>query len=75
MQFPIWGPPGITLPPNPGYPPVAGHPLPDPPQQPPTGTPDEDGFIKPPPPNGGWGYHEDLGWLWSPGTSNPGPKT
>jgi len=26
--FPIWGPPGIELPPGSGYPPVAGHPLP-----------------------------------------------
>jgi hypothetical protein len=25
---PIWGPPGIDLPPGPGFPPVAGHPLP-----------------------------------------------
>jgi hypothetical protein len=27
-SFPIWGPPGVTLPPGTGYPPVAGHPLP-----------------------------------------------
>lgn len=31
--FPIWGPPGTVFPPKPGYPPVAGHPLP--PQYPP----------------------------------------
>lgn len=29
--FPIWGPPGSDFPGLPGYPPVAGHPLPDPP--------------------------------------------
>jgi len=28
--FPIWGPPGMELPDVPGYPPVAGHPLPPP---------------------------------------------
>ena len=27
-EHPIWGPPGINLPPGPGFPPVAGHPLP-----------------------------------------------
>jgi len=43
--FPIWGPPGIELPPSPGYPPVAGHPLPPipdnpaPPTVPPPGSP------------------------------------
>src|SRR5215469_7580204 len=40
--FPIWGPPGIELPPSPGYPPVAGHPLPPLPDNPPelpAGTP------------------------------------
>ena len=26
--FPIWGPPGVDFPDVPGYPPVAGHPLP-----------------------------------------------
>jgi hypothetical protein len=30
--FPIWGPPGINFPGTPGYPPVAGHPLPIPPE-------------------------------------------
>jgi len=34
--FPIWGPPGITLPPSPGYPPVASHPLPPTPPLPPS---------------------------------------
>jgi hypothetical protein len=29
--FPIWGPPGVDFPGTPGYPPVAGHPLPIPP--------------------------------------------
>lgn len=30
--FPIWGPPGSNFPGTPGYPPVAGHPLPIPPE-------------------------------------------
>lgn len=71
----------IVLPPvEPGGPPVEiwpspGHPahpivLPDPPVNP----PDEDGFIKPPPPGGGWSYHEDYGWMYSPGGQAAGPK-
>lgn len=32
-SFPIWGPPGTTLPPGTGYPPTAGHPLPEPPTE------------------------------------------
>jgi hypothetical protein len=73
--FPIWGPPGIDLPPKPGYPPVAGHPLPEPPPtEPPTGTPDDDGFIKTPPPGGGWAYHNEYQWLYSPGPGAAGPK-
>lgn len=31
-EFPIWGPPGTDFPGTPGYPPVAGHPLPEPPE-------------------------------------------
>jgi hypothetical protein len=40
-EHPIWGPPGISLPPGPGFPPVAGHPLPIPPgvEVPPPGSP------------------------------------
>jgi hypothetical protein len=43
--------------------------------QPPTGPADENGFIKPPPPGGGWSYHEDYGWMFSPGSQTPVPKT
>jgi len=61
--FPIWGPPGSNFPDRPGYPPVAGHPLPEPPQQPPE-NPSE---PKPPPPGGGWGWHPEYGWGYFPG--------
>lgn len=61
--FPIWGPPGIELPPGAGYPPVASHPLPPMPSEPP--QPPDQG--KPPPPEGGWGYHPDYGWGYFPG--------
>jgi hypothetical protein len=37
--FPIWGPPGVDFPGTPGYPPVAGHPLPDPPPPGPSSDP------------------------------------
>jgi len=43
--FPIWGPPGSNFPDKPGYPPVAGHPLPpipvppEAPNLPPPGSP------------------------------------
>src|SRR5215471_6994836 len=49
--FPIWGPPGIDFPDLPA-------PFPDPPA---------DGGVKPPPPDGGWGYHPDYGWGYFPG--------
>jgi hypothetical protein len=62
---PIWGPPGITLPPGPGFPPVAGHPLPIPPI--PTEPPDNPDVIKPPPPDGGWGWSPEFGWGYFPG--------
>jgi len=62
---PIWGPPGISLPPGPGYPPVASHPLPPIPPMP--IEPPPDGGMKPPPPDGGWGYHPDYGWGYFPG--------
>src|SRR5215471_21529562 len=46
--FPIWGPPGIDLPDTPGFPPVATHPLPEPP--PPFPEPPPGDIAKPPPP-------------------------
>ena len=73
--FPIWGPPGSNFPGGPGYPPVAGHPLPEPPQQPPEGPADESGFIKPPVEGQpSWAYHSDFGWGWYPSGAAAGPK-
>lgn len=54
-----WG--GSWVPPQPDVPPPEG----------PVG---EDGFIKSPPPNGGWGYHPTYGWMLDPGPGEAGPK-
>ena len=70
----IWGPndprpnPPIAFPPGwvGGIPPEGWNP--------PEGSGDDQGFIKPPPENGGWGYHEDYGWGYYPGKSGAGPK-
>lgn len=72
--FPIWGPPGTVFPPGPGYPPVAGHPLPEPPTETPPGEAGDDGFVKPPPEGGGWGYSEAYGWMYKPQAGQAGPK-
>jgi hypothetical protein len=63
--FPIWGPPGMNLPDVPGYPPVAGHPLPTPP--PPTGGN---------PPGGMWipAWVPGIGWIVIPGFPVPTPS-
>jgi hypothetical protein len=67
---PIWGPPGIDFPDRPGYPPVAGHPLPPIPPDPPSNP----GEPKPPPPGGGWGWHPEYGWGYFPmGGGKPQP--
>jgi len=61
-------PPGPVLPP--------GVPV-DPPVDPPVNlppTPGPDGFLKSPPPGGGWGFHPTYGWMLDPGTGLPGPK-
>jgi len=73
--FPIWGPPGIELPPSPGYPPVAGHPLPPipPPIDVPPGTPPGT-VLKPPPESGGWGWVVPYGWGFFPASDAAGPK-
>jgi hypothetical protein len=63
----------IVLPPaSPGEP---THPivLPEPPVVPPD-PPTDPGMVKPPPPNGGWGWHPDYGWGYFPGPGQPGPK-
>jgi hypothetical protein len=63
--FPIWGPPGIELPPIPGYPPVAGHPLPPMPDPPPDAT-------RPPAFVPIW--HPDFGWIMLPAFPLPTPS-
>jgi hypothetical protein len=62
--FPIWGPPGMELPPIAGYPPVAGHPLP------PTETPPD--ASKPPAFLPIW--HPDYGWIVVPVFPVPTPS-
>ena len=60
--FPIWGPPGMELPEVPGYPPVAGHPLPPtptPPPQPPAFIPI---------------WHPIYGWIVVPVYPHPSPS-
>jgi hypothetical protein len=61
--FPIWGPPGMELPDVPGYPPVAGHPLPEPPPQQPSKPP---AFIPV--------WHPDYGWIAVPAYPHPTPS-
>ena len=76
----IWGPPsGLPTPPIPIYPggtpnppgiwgpndprPGVGPIIPPCPVDPPA-NPDE---VKPPPPDGGWGWHPEYGWGYFPG--------
>jgi hypothetical protein len=63
--FPIWGPPGIDFPDVPGYPPVAGHPLPPIPDPPPD-------MEKPPLFVPIW--HPDFGWIVLPAFPIPTPS-
>ena len=63
--FPIWGPPGIDLPPVPGYPPVAGHPLPEPIPPPDTSKPPLYVPI----------WHPDYGWIVVPTYPIPTPSS
>lgn len=76
--FPIWGPPGTDFPDKPGYPPVAGHPLPQPPEGPPEGgqPPDPPTADKPPPAGaGGWGWMASASrWGYFPDPSQAQPK-
>jgi hypothetical protein len=58
--------PIVVPPPDGGAEP--GHPIVIPP---PTNPPSEG---KPPPPEGGWGWHPQWGWGYFPGQTNPGPK-
>jgi len=77
--FPIWGPPGSNFPDKPGYPPVAGHPLPEPPvpELPPdlpTPVPPST-IIKHPPEGGGWGLYtgpnSEIYWGYTPAGGGP----
>lgn len=65
------GGPPVTIWPKPGPLPHPEHPivLPPPPTE---GL--EPGGGKPPPPDGGWGYHPTFGWGYFPGPVEPGPK-
>lgn len=69
----------IVLPPvEPGGPPVTiwpgrpEHPIVLPPAPPIDTT--IPGGGKPPPPEGGWGFHPVFGWGYFPGPGQPGPK-
>lgn len=68
------GPPPQVWP-GPGPLPHPEHPivLPDPPVDIPPGEPDGDGFIKNPPPGGGWAYHAKYGWMYDPGPQHGSP--
>lgn len=48
--------------------------LPEPPTEPPTTPPDGNGFVKPPPEDGGWSYHQTYGWGYYPAAGAAGPK-
>lgn len=55
--------------------PFPGWGLPKPPEgPPPTGEPDDCGFIKAPPEGGGWAYHEKYGWMLDPPAGAAQPK-
>jgi len=64
----------IVLPPaSPGEP---THPivLPEPPEISPPDPPSDPSIVKPPPPEGGWGWSPEYGWGYFPGTGGAGPK-
>jgi hypothetical protein len=65
-----------TEPPTGGPPGAPTHPivLPEPPDIPPPEIPSDPGMVKPPPPEGGWGWSPVYGWGYFPGTGGPGPK-
>lgn len=60
-EHPIYYPPVISGPPGPWpTPPIYIPPCPDQP-------PPDPGTPKPPPPEGGWGWHPEYGWGYFPG--------
>ena|SRR5215831_3562727 len=69
----IWGPtdPRPSNPiSGPVFPGMPGYEPPVPPEIP-TNPPDDNGWLKPPPADGGWGYHQDYGWLYKPAGASP----
>jgi hypothetical protein len=72
-------PPDLGIWPNPpeGQAPLPSHPiaLPGDPwwPKPPTEPPTDPGAVKPPPPEGGWGWSPEYGWGYFPGTGGAGP--
>jgi len=65
----------IVLPPA-EAPGVPTHPivLPEPPVEVPPDVPSDPSIVKPPPPEGGWGWSPQYGWGYFPGTGGAGPK-
>lgn len=62
-----WGPVNV---------PDQGLPTPQPPIDPPTEPPENPSEVKPPPPDGGWGWSPEFGWGFFPmsgGKPQPGP--
>lgn len=64
-EHPIYWPPGSQ--PHPEHP-IVIPPVPPEFPNPPTGG------VKPPPPEGGWGFHPEYGWGYFPGPGEPSPK-
>jgi len=57
-----------------GYP-HPEHPIVLPPEQPvPPDIPSDPSVVKPPPPEGGWGWSPAYGWGYFPGSGGAGPK-
>jgi hypothetical protein len=67
------GPPPGLWPPGSGID-MPTHPWVPPSLQPPTQPPTDPTVPKPPPPNGGWGWHPEYGWGYFPmGGGKPQP--
>lgn len=77
----IWGGSNEGFPTHPGPLPPTGiwpgghpeHPIVLPPTPPDFPNPPSGG-IKPPPPEGGWGFSPEYGWGYFPGPTEPSPK-
>ena len=67
--------PGYGIPEG-GRGPHPEHPIyyPPPTDPPPEGPVQPDGFIKSPPPGGGWGYHPQYAWMYDPAAGTAEPK-